>query len=403
MNVLIINTYYFPHIVGGTEISIKILAEKLSKRGHNVFVYTLDGSTELDICSVEIINEVRIFRGYSEGVYKHIIHQKRKVKDIFFNHLHFYYNSKVEKDLVKIIDKNNIDVIHTNNMVSMSYAVWNIAKKKEIPVVHTLRDYWLMDPSTLPYGSSYIIRIFHENFFRKLSNRVSLYVTAPSYKTLDIFKKSGFFKNCNAKRIVNAIDISMETLERCIEKKIERQQKTIKYLYVGMLGKHKGINILLDAFSKIKDKDVSLIVCGDGPERNLVLDAAFKDDRIIYCGRLSQDELSVKYEEADVLIVPSLWEEPFGRIIIEGAQYALPTIGSTHGGIPEIINILNVGECCEVEQEGMLIASMRKYKDRNYIKSEIKKLTNCVNIFNSNTQCDNFIQIYSRLVRYRRN
>ena len=42
MNILIINTFYFPNIVGGTENSIKILAENQKKKGHNIYVFTCD-------------------------------------------------------------------------------------------------------------------------------------------------------------------------------------------------------------------------------------------------------------------------------------------------------------------------------------------------------------------------
>ncbi len=43
MNILILNTYYYPNIIGGTEESIKLLAEGLSKKGHNVIVLSADG------------------------------------------------------------------------------------------------------------------------------------------------------------------------------------------------------------------------------------------------------------------------------------------------------------------------------------------------------------------------
>ena len=45
-----------------------------------------------------------------------------------------------------------------------------------------------------------------------------------------------------------------------------------------------------------------------------------------------------QYIKADVLVVPSIWDEPFGRVVIEGNSYGLPVICSNKGGIPEIIN-----------------------------------------------------------------
>ena len=43
------------------------------------------------------------------------------------------------------------------------------------------------------------------------------------------------------------------------------------------------------------------------------------------------------FEMIDVLIVPSLWNEPFGRVVIESILHSKPVIASNVGGIPELL------------------------------------------------------------------
>jgi glycosyltransferase involved in cell wall biosynthesis len=60
-------------------------------------------------------------------------------------------------------------------------------------------------------------------------------------------------------------------------------------------------------------------------------------DRVRFLGQLSRDALLAVYQRADVLVIPSLCEEPFGLPVAEGMACGLPCIGSNAGGIPELI------------------------------------------------------------------
>ena len=70
MKILVINAYYYPHMVGGAEHSVQILCENLAKAGHEVYVYTIDGDTKESINRPEDVNGVTVYRGYAR-----IMHQ----------------------------------------------------------------------------------------------------------------------------------------------------------------------------------------------------------------------------------------------------------------------------------------------------------------------------------------
>ena len=113
-------------------------------------------------------------------------------------------------------------------------------------------------------------------------------------------------------------------------------------LFVGSLIKRKGLNILLDAFSKIHSQfpNIKLVIVGEGEEKSNIL---FQADNlniasdIIYMGTKSQFEISQLMRESKVFVLPSL-EEGQGAVLVEAMASGTPCIGSRVGGIPGVID-----------------------------------------------------------------
>ena len=72
--------------------------------------------------------------------------------------------------------------------------------------------------------------------------------------------------------------------------------------------------------------------------KEYVMQFLLKDSRINYVGKVSGELKEEILKKCDVLIVPSIWDEPFGRVILEAYKYGMPVIGSQYGGIPEVIS-----------------------------------------------------------------
>jgi len=62
-----------------------------------------------------------------------------------------------------------------------------------------------------------------------------------------------------------------------------------------------------------------------------------------FLGFVNQTQLPALYTAADVMVLPSLWEEPSPMTIGESFAYARPVIGSRRGGIPELVNDQRAG------------------------------------------------------------
>ena len=117
------------------------------------------------------------------------------------------------------------------------------------------------------------------------------------------------------------------------------KNKTI--ISVGRLSKEKAFDDLIKIFSKIKDKDWTLNIIGDGPEYNNLANLITKlnlNNRVKLLGFKTTEELNELYEKASIYMMTSL-EESFGLVLLEAASHGLPIISySSALGACEILN-----------------------------------------------------------------
>lgn len=97
---------------------------------------------------------------------------------------------------------------------------------------------------------------------------------------------------------------------------VKKHPKTI--LYTGKLDARFGIHELVDNFSKLKDPDYRLWICGNGLDREYVKNKAKEDSRIIYYGQVKQERVFDMQREASLLINP---RKPEG----EYTKYSFPS------------------------------------------------------------------------------
>ncbi|MFT6989700.1 MAG: glycosyltransferase involved in cell wall biosynthesis, partial [Paraglaciecola sp.] len=153
MKILIFNTLYSPNFQGGAEKSVQILAETLSKAGIQVEVCTTSNRNEM-----KTLNGVKITYVKVKNLYW--LYGKSKKNPILkaLWHLIDSLNVFSSYQIARIVKKSNPDVIHTNNLAGFSVNVWKIARNMKIPIVHTLRDYYLSCPRSTRYKNNTICK-----------------------------------------------------------------------------------------------------------------------------------------------------------------------------------------------------------------------------------------------------
>jgi glycosyltransferase involved in cell wall biosynthesis len=123
-------------------------------------------------------------------------------------------------------------------------------------------------------------------------------------------------------------------------------------LFVGRLTELKGVEMAiraLPATARALGRPLKLRVLGDGGDASRLTLLARKLDALVeLSGHATPDERNDRMREADLLVVPSVWNEPFGLVGIEGGAVGLPAVAFDLGGIREWLVPGRSGELAEV-------------------------------------------------------
>lgn len=360
MRVLLVNTYYAPEMVGGAEHSVKKLAEHMHAREIKCAVLCTGARDEdtfvqgVPVIRRRMKKRDRIIELGGAPKLVRLIHE--------IQNTYCLRNAKV---LDEVLQSWKPDVIHTNGIYDISPVIWRFAARRGIPVVHTLRDYSMLCPRVhnmrngqqcqKPYPWCGIYRMIN-----RLCSRWVKVVTAPSQKTLSLLVQNGFFPKADARVIVNATDVDEHTQEM-LSRRALWQGTVFTVAYLGELTEKKGLLWLLDAFSRLQNADLRLVIAGRGALEEKVREAARRDSRIEYRGYLNEDQVGLLLDEAQLLACPSLWEEPFGRVVIDAYKHAMPVIASDRGAFPEIVRQGETGWLIPAKQSDRLGEAIEAY------------------------------------------
>ncbi|MBC7650286.1 MAG: glycosyltransferase family 4 protein [Deinococcales bacterium] len=116
--------------------------------------------------------------------------------------------------------------------------------------------------------------------------------------------------------------------------------KTNDIAFLGRLVSDKGATILLQAINHLNNKNSSVTIIGDGPERNNLMQEAeqFQLKNIQFIGIKKGQALVEELNKHKILVVPSIWPEPFGIVALEAMACGCLVVASNNGGLPEAVN-----------------------------------------------------------------
>jgi spore coat protein SA len=144
-----------------------------------------------------------------------------------------------------------------------------------------------------------------------------------------------------------------------------------RLLYVGRLARVKGVHVLIEAFEQLRDQfpQASLVIAGSSffgeavktpYEGELARLAAKIGDAVVFTGYLPHAKLSALYRACDVVVVPSIWPEPFGLVVLEAMASGTCVVASAVGGLPEIIEDRRTGVLVRAGDPNALAAATRE-------------------------------------------
>lgn len=307
----------YPPYINGVSTSILMLERALEKKGHQVFIVTVNA----DDYSYKYENEDKIIRipGIPIGIYDY--------------RLTGVYPLRV----IDKIKKWNLDIIHSHTEFGVGTFARIIAKQLDIPLVHT---YHTMYEDYVHYitkgyfdGTSKKIVEYLTKFY---CDKTATELIVPTKKTYDLFKEkykvdrnvhivpTGIEVERFYREKYNKLDIS--DLKRNVG--LDEDDKVI--LFVGRLGKEKCVDVLLEGHKNIikQEPKCKLVIIGDGPDSDHFKEITKKlkiEDNVIFVGRVPWEDIPKYYQFADIFATASNTETQ-GLTVIEAMAASIPVV-----------------------------------------------------------------------------
>lgn len=386
MRIVIVCTLYPPYILGGAEKSTALLAEGLLEQGHDVFVITTGQKDE----QVKI-NGINVYRLKNRNIYWRYPQRDKPLLKKAIWHLLDIYNVFYQKNLKKIFTFIRPDIVHTGNLCGLSCCVWNVAKSMGIPIVHTLRDYYLLCPQqTMLKGDKscdtqcFVCKKY--SLAKKAMSEKVYAVVGISNFILGLHKKFGYFKNAKYDCVIPN-SVKYENVVDCCQK-----NKDIGY--IGRLSPEKGIEFLIEAFKMSNNKNnAKLKIAGTGNKKyEDYLKQKYNDENIVFLGHCNQSDF---FNTISLLVVPSLWNEPFGRVVIEAYSYHVPVFMSVNGGLKELVEPgLSMSFSTDIPNDLTLL--LNKYF-KNEIIFDSDSFKNAMVKYNQQIITEKYVNLYLKI------
>ncbi|HOT90784.1 MAG TPA: glycosyltransferase family 4 protein [Anaerolineae bacterium] len=346
MRILFVSNFYPPYDRGGYEKHCHEIAVGLRDKGHAVHIltsrYGVAARVQEDFVTRSLFLEADL-EHYSPTDF--LLHHRQK-------------------------EQHNIQML-SETMASLRpdlivfWGMWNLSRQlpawveaTSIPVAYWLEDLWPVEPDihTRYWSLSTNHRVFQP--IKSLVARIAhAILAAEHYPPRLQFQYpacgSRFLKEKLSAAIPTFRDaevvmcgIHLEPFEPYVAHTALQVAEKPRLIYVGGLGAHKGVHTAIEAVARLKARatalDPQLTIIGAGHPN---YEAQLRDlehtlglsGKIHFQGALPQEAVPPILAENDILIVPSIWEEPFGRVIVEGMAAGLVVVGTATGGSAEIL------------------------------------------------------------------
>jgi glycosyltransferase involved in cell wall biosynthesis len=367
MRILALSNFYPPYERGGEEISAQAIVNGLRGRGHTVEVITSGYGS--NICQ--------------DGIYRDFDFEMdfEPLKTA----LRFFVKRKaiIRKDL-KVCRKH---FSRLNPEIVLMFSLWNIPREVAYeaegyhkPVVYRLASYWPTLPSQYQYYWESTGRNAITKLIKKIIRPYAIAILAreqpPKLKlahtvgisqaVLNEYQALGFPLN-NARVIHNGIQI--ENFENPRSPWLKGQApEPIKLLYVGRMAPEKGVHTVIEAYSFILKEFPNSVLTLAGSSWDPGYEQGLKDlsarlgvvEKVTFTGSVEPTQVPELMAGHHVLLVPSIWAEPFGRVLLEGMASGLVVIGTARGGMETVLKDEETGLVFPPEDAGKLVEQIRR-------------------------------------------
>jgi glycosyltransferase involved in cell wall biosynthesis len=261
------------------------------------------------------------------------------------------YSPDAKKEMTELIKKIKPDIVHVHNLYPLfSPSVLLACQKADVPVVMTCHNYRLTCPigihlingklcercnsgqeywcilkncrKNIAESISYALRNMVARKLHFFENTVTIFLALSNFQKQQLIF-AGFPEN----RIV----VLPNTV--AVPPTLDGVKNNDYIAFAGRMSPEKGVQVLLKASQFTPN--LPFRITGDISSIYKMEKAVFSN--VTYKGWLNSNEMSEFYTNARFMVVPSLWNEPFGLVTVEAMGHGLPVVASRRGGLPEIV------------------------------------------------------------------
>ena len=369
MRLCMVTTFYPPYHFGGDAIFIQQLSHELAKRGHHVEVIHCKDS-------YDFMSGGRP-AGVSEqgpNIQVHTLESSVGMLSPLLTHQ--TGQPLLKSHRLKEILEQRFDVIHYHNVSLVGGA--GVMKYGRAVKLYTLHEYWLVCPTHMlfKYNREPCLerQCFSCTLIHKRPPQLWRYTgfIKESVKHIDLFlAPSAFVAQKHQELGFDVPTVELPYFSSRWHAQPGHSQSVSEgssyFLFVGRLEKIKGVQALIPIFRRYQNSQ--LWIAGTGEYEAVLRRMAAGCSNIRFLGHQSSDELRVLYEQAIATIVPSLWYEVFGIIILESFARKTPVIVRNIGGMPKVVDDSGGGFVFSTDEE--LIAAMDKLRDEPGLREQM--------------------------------
>lgn len=349
MRILILNNFYPPFELGGQGRSCQQIVEGLRARGHEVAVLTS-------------MNGVDNTPTETDGIYRWLYLEMdfapwRQVIT-FFLHRKERERENLER-FERLLQDLQPDLIFIWSLWNLHYSLAGVAESNYPGrVVYRFAEYW----PTLP--SQHVLYWQREGrtWFSRLpkiaiGKVASLLISRDEPRPQLRFKRAICVSASTRDALVEAgipvehariIHTGIDAAEFLVEAQVGspvRQSDGIRLLYAGRFHPVKGLETAIEAMARLVargERRAHLNLAGSGTEKYVeqltgLVRRNKLQEHITFLGRISPEKIPALMLKSDVLVLPSIWPEPFARVVLEGMCAGMVVLATPTGGTKEIV------------------------------------------------------------------
>lgn len=346
MRILFVSNFYPPYAIGGYEMHCAEVTNRLRERGHNVRVLTSRHGVGIPTQADGVHRTL-----FLECDFKH------------YSPWHFFFRHWTEersnvRDLSQLLATFTPDMVMFWGMWHLSWALPALAESSRFPVAYYLEDLWPIgiDPHT-EYWQGQLTNPFKQvikgaaaqlafGFMRLHRYPPQLHFTHAACGSRFLQRKLADSIPAFQNATVVMCGIELKQFQQVQAARLQPDMKPLRLIYVGRLDPLKGVHAAIEALAHLRHlpgaPEATLTVVGSGhPDyetelRRLIVELALSES-VALVGSIPTVQIPQLLTKHNCQLVPSVVEEGFGRVLLEGMAAGLVVVATGTGGSGEIL------------------------------------------------------------------